>query len=528
MPCSPRSHSSTAIGTTKPVDVATIIRRGAREHSAREAVVCGDERLTYSEVFERGIALAAGLAQLGLVAGDRIGVLADNSIVAMDAFLGLGLGGYARVPLYARNASTAHAQMLDQAGCRALIVAPEYVHEVEGLVDSLPSLEHVLVTDAGYASWLSDQSSVDTAIELADEDLFALRFTGGTTGAPKGVPTTHGQFCNQVRDWFYTFPPPGSSDAVLHAAPITHASGSMLLPLWAAGGRNVLMPTFDPKNTLALIERERISYMFLPPTAINALARQSETEPRDTSSLKVLMSAAAPITEDTALRARKYFGDVLYQGYGLSEGFPLTMMSSSEWFANIEGSEPLRSCGKALPFARLEVWDDRNRPLALGEEGEIVARCDGQMDGYWNSAEETAETLVDGWLKTGDIGRIDEKGYVYILDRKKDMIISGGFNLYPAEIENAIAAMPSVVEVAVVGVPDERWGESPLAVVVADSALQEAAIIEHVAASLGAYKKPREVVISAQPLPKTPVGKLDRKRIREPYWRGKTRRVAGA
>ena len=510
------------------MDVATILRRGAEDHSEREAIICSDRRLSFRQVFERALALAQGLSRLGLEPQDRVAVLADNGLAAVDAFMGLGLGGFVRVPLYARNASSGHQSMLEQSNCRALIVAPEYLHEIEGLSNSLEDHEHLIITDQEYESWLCEQDGRELRAGVSDDDLFALRFTGGTTGAPKGVPTTHAQFCCQVRDWFYTFPPPGPEDAVLHAAPITHASGSMLLPLWSHGGRNVLLPAFDPKTTLETIERERISYMFLPPTAINALARQSEVSKADTTSLKVLMSAAAPITEDTALRARSCFGDVLYQGYGLSEGFPLTMMSSSEWFAQIQGSEPLRACGKTLPFAKIEIWDDENQPLARGQEGEIVARCDGQMGGYWNNPEETAATLVDGWIKTGDIGKIDENGYVYILDRKKDMIISGGFNLYPAEIENAIAAIPGVIEVAVVGVPDDRWGESPLALVVAEAGVSEAQVIGHVSESLGSYKKPREVVMTDQPLPKTPVGKLDRKRIRAPYWQGTDRQIAGA
>jgi len=166
--------------------------------------------------------------------------------------------------------------------------------------------------------------------------------------------------------------------------------------------------------------------------------------------------------------------------------------------------------------------------LKLGEIGEIVAQCDGQMTAYWQSPQETAETLVDGWIKTGDVGRLDENGYLYVLDRKKDLIISGGFNLYPAEIENVIAAIPGVVEVAVIGAPDERWGEAPIAIVVTDSDLSSEVVLQAVGERLGSYKKPREVVISRDPLPKTPVGKLDKKVLREPYWKGRTRGVSGA
>ncbi|MDG1234177.1 MAG: AMP-binding protein [Pseudomonadales bacterium] len=510
------------------MDVATFLRRGVGQHANAEALVFDGTRLTFADVWHRAVALANGLSNLGVDRQATVAVLEDNNTAAVDAFVGLGLGGYVRVPLYARNARAGHESMLAQAECKVLLVGPDHVHEVEGLLATLPMLEHVIVTDAGYDQWLDDQSTEDPLTEVVADDLFAIRFTGGTTGLPKGVPTTHRQFLSQVRDWFYAFPAPTSSDAVLHAAPITHASGSLFLPLWGAGGTNVLIKQFDPGEVLRLIESEQISYTFLPPTALNALTRHADVATRDFSSLKVLMTAAAPITEDTTLRARQCFGDVLYQGYGLSECFPITMMDSSQWFAEIDGAEPLKACGKPLPFVDVEIWDDENLSLPLGEVGEIVARCDGQMDEYWRVPEETAATVVNGWIKTGDLGRLDQFGYLYILDRKKDLIISGGFNLYPAEIENVIASMSSVVEVAVVGVPDEKWGEAPVAIVVTDGDLSADEVIACVADELGSYKKPKEVVIRSEALPKTPVGKLDRKVLRAPYWQHLERGVSGA
>ena len=510
------------------MDVATFLRRGIVDHADREAVVFENVRLTFSQVSKRANALAYGLAELGLKDQDAVAVLEDNNIPAVDAFIGLALGGFVRVPLYARNASSGHASMLSLAGCKALLVGPEHFNEVAELKDALPDLKHVIITDGNYERWLLEYMDQSVDVKVNGSSLFAIRFTGGTTGLPKGVPTTHSQFLNQVRDWFYAFPPAASEDAVLHAAPITHASGSLLLPLWAAGGRNILMRQFDPSAVLSAFEQERVSYVFLPPTAINVLTRHPEVAARDHAHLKVLMTAAAPINEDTTLRARACFGDVLFQGYGLSECFPIAMMSATEWFASVEGSDPLRACGKPLPFVNVQIWNDDNEVLKRGEIGEIVAQCDGQMTAYWQSPQETAETLVDGWIKTGDVGRLDENGYLYVLDRKKDLIISGGFNLYPAEIENVVAAIPGVVEVAVIGAPDERWGEAPIAIVVTDSDLSSEVVLQAVGERLGSYKKPREVVISRDPLPKTPVGKLDKKVLREPYWKGRTRGVSGA
>ncbi len=510
------------------MDVTTFLRRGAENNRSREAIVFGDQRLTFSQVWNRATALARGLHSLGLHHQDHVAVLENNNIASVDAFVGLAVGGYVRVPLYARNASSGHESMLRQAGCKAVMVGPDYVHELAEIRERLPGLEHIIVTDTVYEDWLVEHAGSDPQIAIADSDLFQIRFTGGTTGAPKGVPATHAQFMSQVADWFITFPYPVAEDAVLHAAPITHASGSMLLPLWGVGGRNVLLSEFDPQLVLDAFETEDVAYLFLPPTAINVLTRQPDIESRDLSRLKVLMSAAAPITEDTTLRARACFGDVLYQGYGLSECFPLTMMSSSEWFAKPQGSEPLRACGKTLPFARIEIWDADNQLVPTGEAGEIVAQCAGQMSGYWQAPEETAATIVDGWVKTGDIGRFDDNGYLYVLDRKKDLVISGGFNLYPAEIENVLATLPGVEDVAVIGVPDEKWGESPVAVVVSQGNVTEQAVMDLVVRELGSYKKLKSVVIQREPLPKTPVGKTDKKAIRAPYWESEQRGISGA
>ncbi|MCG8407884.1 MAG: AMP-binding protein, partial [Phycisphaerales bacterium] len=341
----------------------------------------------------------------------------------------------------------------------------------------------------------------------------------------------HKAWMSAGRDWFYSFPPVEPGDRQLHVGPISHGSGYQYLPVWMAGGCNVLMDHFHPAETLDLMEQEQIAYAFLVPTMLNAMVHDPSIKGRDWSKLKCILVGAAPISNATALKAREIFGDVLYQGYGQTEVLPVTMMDPRQWFAtDVEGSTPLRACGLALPFAQVQIWDEDNNEVPLGEVGEICCKADGQMSGFWNNEEATAERMIDGWVKTGDMGRMDENGYLYIVDRADDMIISGGYNIWPLELENVIADHPAVVEVAVFGVPHDKWGESPYAICVTDGTtkVSEDEIISLCAERLGSYKKPAGVTLQTDPLPKSPVGKIKRKDLREPFWAGKDRRVAGS
>ena len=285
---------------------------------------------------------------------------------------------------------------------------------------------------------------------------------------------------------------------------------------------------FETNETLALMEREQINFCFMVPTMVNAVVHDDQARARDFSALKCLLIAAAPIQDATALAARELFGDAC-QGYGQTEVLPISMMNSAQWFASIEGSNPLRACGLALPFAEVQIWDEDNTALPANEVGEIVARSDGMMTEFWNNPEATAERMIDGWIKTGDLGKLDANGYLYVVDRADDMIISGGFNIWPAELENVLAGHPDVVEVAVFGIPHERWGEAhTLYVVKADSRVTENELVEMVASDLGSYKKPGSLTLTTEPLPKSPVGKIKRKDLREPFWAGRDRRVSGS
>jgi len=511
------------------MDCRNLMRRSALFFADREAVVHGARRLSFAAAWARGLRMANALRSLGLQPGDRVGVLEDNSIEAADFFLGATAANLVRVPLYPRNGRAAHLHMLGHTGCRALVVTAKYAAEVEGFQRDLPALERIVVRDEGYEAWLAGFPATDPEVPVQPDDNFIIRHTGGTTGLPKGVAYTHRAWLAAGRDWFYLFPPVYPGDKCLHIGPISHGSGYFFVPIWLAGGCNVLLDHFEPGATLEVMEREGIAYMFLVPTMLNMLNQHPAARGRDWSKLKCMQIGAAPITDTTALTAREIFGDKLWQGYGQTEAVPVTMMGPEQWFATVEGSEPLRACGMPLPFAELEIRDESNRPLALGEVGQIAARCDGQMSGFWNDPAATRERIVDGWVLTGDIGRIDRNGYVYVLDRAGDMIISGGYNIYPAELENVLASHPQVLEAAVFGIPDARWGETPMAVcVVADPAkVSEADLVALCAEKLGSYKKPGRVELRTEPLPKSPVGKVRRKDLREPYWAGHRRRVSG-
>jgi acyl-CoA synthetase (AMP-forming)/AMP-acid ligase II len=507
------------------------MRRSVENWGDREAVVAGCQRLTYAEAWDRGCRLANALLETGLQPGDRVAVLEDNSLEAADFYLATTIANLVRVPLYPRNARASHLHMIGQTGCRVAVVAANYRDELHGMDAELPGLLRVMVRDAGYEDFLASQSSTDPNPVVREDDYYIIRHTAGTSGLSKGVAYTHRTWLATGHDWFYTFPPLELGDACLHVGAISHGSGYFFTPTWISGGRNVLVPRFDPAETLEIMEQEPISYMFAVPTMLNLMARQPSAVGRDWSRLKVICVGGAPIAEATARLAQDVFGSRVYQIYGQTEVLPVTTIGPTEWFSDVPGSNPLRSAGRAVPYVEIRILDvESHQVLSAGQQGEIAARADGQMSGFWENPEATAERMVDGWVLTGDVGMLDDNGYLYVLDRASDMIVSGGFNIYPAELENVICELPSVIEVAVFAIPDDRWGESPAAVCVVDdpSRLTEQAVIDICRDRLGSYKKPSKVVLTTEPLPKSPVGKVLRKVLREPYWEGHGRRVGGA
>ncbi|MGQ0573839.1 MAG: class I adenylate-forming enzyme family protein [Pseudonocardia sp.] len=512
------------------MDVPSLMRQSLQFHRDRTAIVTEHRSLTFAEAWDRGVRLANALLEHGVRPGDRVASVEDNNLGAADLFLGAAIAGAVRVPLYARNSRRSHAQMLEQTQATVVLTDPAYADSVIGLETEIDTLAHVLVRDDGYEKWLADRSGVDPMIDVDGEDWYIIRHSAGTTGRSKGVGYTQHDWLVNCRNWYYRLPNLGWDSVVGHAGPISHASGYLFLPAWLQGSGNLLFGSFDAGKVLDMMEHHRISHMFAPPSMLAALAADPGAAGRDYSALRCILVGGAPITDATALAGRRVFGEVLHQVFGQTEAVPLTVMTPQEWFGDQEGSTPMRAAGRVLPFARLEVRDADGVVLPVGAEGEIFAQVEGQMRGFWGDDELTATRLVDGWVRTGDIGRLDANGYLYVLDRVDDMIVSGGFNIWPAELETVIADHPEVVEVAVFGVPHERWGETPMAVCcVADGARVTAEeIVAVVVDRLGSYKKPSAVEFTCEPLPKSVVGKLQRKALREPHWVGHDRRVSGA
>jgi acyl-CoA synthetase (AMP-forming)/AMP-acid ligase II len=512
------------------VDVPSLMRQAVQFNTDRQAIITENETLTFVQMWDRGVRLANGLIELGVGPGDRVAGLEDNNLGAADLFLGCAIAGAVRVPLYARNRRLSHRQMIEQTQVKVLLTDRAYLDDVAGLENDVLSLDHIVDRGDGYEAWLSTQSDVDPLVQVGPDDWYVIRHSAGTTGKAKGVGYTQHDWLVNCRNWYYRLPNLERDSVVGHAGPISHASGYLFLPAWLHGSANLLFGAFEAGKVLTMMRHHGVTHTFAPPSMLAALAAHPDANVADQPALQCLLIGGAPSTDATILAGRRVFGDVLYQVFGQTEAVPLTIMTPEEWFAQVPGSTPLRAAGRPLPFAQLEIRDDAGRPLPLGEIGEIWAKVEAQLRTFWADEVATAERLVDGWVRTRDIGRLDANGYLYVLDRADDMIVSGGFNIWPAELETVIEDHPDVIEVAVFAVPHERWGETPMAVccVRPDAQVTSEEIIELVCTALGSYKKPSVVQFTSDPLPKSPVGKLLRKALRDPHWEGHERRVGGA
>ncbi len=500
------------------LNVSAALRRAMECNEDRTAIIAENVKLTFKEAWKRGCQMANALSDIGLKPGDKIAVLEDNCLEAADFFLAAAIGNFVRVPLYRRNSAIAHSHMIGHTDCRAVVVSEEYAHEVADFKNELDGLKHVIVRGADYEEWLAKQSDTEPDIVIDINEPHLIRHSGGTTGRSKGMQFSHKQWMRTCRDWSFFLPRMEAGDYGIHVGPISHGSGYLFMPIWLAGGCNMLVKKFEPDVFANLLEKHG-GFTFAVPTMLSDMVAAT-TEKKDFSKLRGIMVSGAPIQPATALQARDFFGEVLFQLYGQTESVPVAGMGPKEWFSDVPGSEPLLAVGKIMPYSAIEIRDDDNKPLPAGEIGEIALKCEGQITEILNEPELTRERLVDGWVLSGDVGKIDKNGYVYLTDRKDDMIISGGFNIWPAELENVISGLEGVREVAVVAAPHPRWGEVPVAVVVlkSGSTVSEEEVVESCKVQLGSYKRPGRVVLQQDLLPRTPVGKIQRKAVRELFW----------
>ncbi len=503
------------------MDFGTLLRRSARSYARNVAVWCAGHEQTYGRLFERACRLANALAGLGLMQGDRVAVLGPNGPETVEQVAGIALGGFVRSALYAHQTAEVNSYLLDLVDARALIVH-------ESLAEGLDA-EHVIVYGGGpgsrYEELLARAPASDPGTRQSPEDFHVIRFSAGTTGRPKGIAHTVSAWLRGGDEFRWVTPQIDERSGYLAAGPLTHAAVVFLWPMLQVGGRVVVMEAFEPGRALELIETQRPTITLMVPTMIQALVAHPDASSRDLSSLQALTYAAAPISEKTMHQAIELLGGgVLHQWYAQSEAWPLTMLLPHQHL------DRPRSVGRPTPNTALRIVDDDGAELPVNEVGEIAARTPGQMWGQWNDPDGTAaRTLADGSIRTRDMGYRDEEGFVFLVDRKEDMIISGGYNIWPAELEVALIEHPAVAEACVVGVPHEKWGETPKAVVVLDpdAAASEDELIEHCRAKVGSVKKVTSVEFVTE-LPKSPLGKVLRRAVRDRYWAQSAQRIGGA
>lgn len=513
--------------------------KAAEAFPDRIALIDGSTRLTYRELRDASVRVARALCGAGLQAEERVAIFSPNDARVLACMVAIMRSGGTWVPINHRNANDANIQFMNYAETKWLFYHSNFREQALEMQTRVPSLQYLIcidTTDGGNPSLAQFmQRGAQTEIpDWADprgnpSRLVGLVPTGGTTGPAKGVCVTSdswGAFIETAAHyWQIEEGPP----VCLSTAPLSHAAGVIAYALFTLGATNVVMPRFDSGAVLQHIEQYRVTHLFLPPTAFYGLLEHPEAKQRDHSSLKLLLLAASPVSPDRVKQGVELFGPCICQSYGQTEApMIMTWLDRKTVAAAAAGDHPerLRSCGKASYGVRLAIMDEQGRLLLPNQTGEIVARGALVTPGYHNLPEATAEIRTFDWHHTGDVGYYDEDGYFYIVDRKKDMIITGGFNVYSAEVESCLMALPGVFECAVVGVPHEKWGEAVKAFVVLreGAVLTEDEIIAHCKDKLGGVKSPKSIQFCAE-IPKTAAAKIDRKKLRAPYWEGIDRKV---
>jgi acyl-CoA synthetase (AMP-forming)/AMP-acid ligase II len=500
------------------------------------AYIEGERSFTFDEVGELSCRIANTLLALRLPKETKGAVWSGNDVMAWACTLGLWRANMAWIPVNPRNAAEDNGFILDAFDCEVLFFQQAYGETIAALRSALPKVKHWVCIDAdlpdapGLEAWSGSQTGTKPSVVAGLDDIFIIMPTGGTTGAPKGVMNTHRAaqttFAHVMLNCTYR---DGALPVNLTAAPMTHTAGLLSLPCTAQGGTVVVLPRPDPMLLVQAIARHRVTEFFLPPTVIYALLEAPGIEQVDFSSVRYLYYGAAPMSVDKLKKALALWGPVLTESYGQSEamGSIATLRADEHMVgAKLASDERLASVGRPNPLVRVEIMDDAGCILPRGETGEICVRGDLIMKGYYKAPEKTAEAIVDGWLHTGDIGHIDAHGYLHLTDRKKDMIITGGFNVYPATVEQVIWSHPAVQDCAVIGVPDAKWGEAVKAVVELNPGQSATAdeIIALCKDQLGSVMAPKSVDFVAS-LPRSPVGKVLKKDLRAAWWQGQDKKI---
>lgn len=514
-------------------DLGALIDRAAAWYSDRVAVVDGDRRLTFREVAERSNRLANALLALSPTTSERVGLLLPNRLEFVESDFAIAKAAKVKVPINVRLADAEREYLLASSNANTLIFDASQEGFVEAVRGRLPGLRHLIAVGnvegafVRYEDLLAQGSSRRAGVAHSADDPSFILYTSGTTGRPKGATATNASrlaaTVNMLTDEIEAVP----GDGMVHIGSMAHGSGSKILAYFLRGARNIVVPKFDPEAFLALVERERATATFVVPTMIAMILDAARTSGADLRSLKTVSYGGAPIAAALLMQALERFGPVFVQVYGSCEApHPVLVMGKADHIVGPDAERRLQAVGREVPTVQLRVVDASGADVCDGTPGEMVIRGPNLMRGYWDDPRATSEVLRNGWYHSGDICYRDDAGYYYIVDRARDMIISGGLNVYPAEVEAAIYRHPAVLEAAVIGVPDDVWGEAVKALIVRKpgSSVDEAELIEHCRVHVAGYKKPRSVEFVSM-LPKGPTGKILKRELQATYWQGRTRRV---
>ncbi|MCW2758000.1 MAG: o-succinylbenzoate--CoA ligase [Nocardioidaceae bacterium] len=516
-----------------------VFDRACRTHADRTAIVDGTRRLTYREMQDLANRVANGLVALGVRPGERVGLLLPNCLEFIPTQHGIWKAGAVLVQMPGRASASVHGSNLQQTAATTLIYDAQFEDVADELVAGVPGLRNVVRLDrAGalgttpvegvldYHRYVAEQPSTDPAVAIGEHDEAYVLFTSGSTGEPKGVRNSHFTWSHYSVTAGLEIGGIRPGEIFAHAAPLTHFTQIFVMPTFLRGGTNVMLPGLEVGPLLEAVERERVTATAVVPTVIYLLLDHPGRAGADLSSLTTMIYAGSPIAPDRLRQALEAFGPIFVQAYaGTEPGYVSCLRKEDHRVDTEEDLARLASAGRPLPFVEVCIQDDQDTALPAGAVGEICSRQLGQMLGYVDS-DRDAEALRDGWVHTGDIGRLDEDGFLYLVDRKKDMIVSGGFNVFPRQIEDVLATHPAVALPAVVGIPHEKWGEAVHAFVVlreGASATQDE-LVRHVKNALGGVAAPKSVDVTTD-LPTSPAGKVDKKALRAPFWAGRSRQV---
>ncbi len=506
------------------LELASLIAHHARVRPQARAVVADGESLSWTAFAERVARVANMLRALGVREGDKVATASANCLALLETYWAVPTIGATLVPLSPLLTASGLASLLAGAEVRCLVTQASMLPVLRELGDRLPPI--VLVVDASdsgfldYATLAREQPGTCEPARVGPDALFNIMYSSGTTGLPKGIMLTHFVRAMYALEFSSVFRMTPESRTLHTGAIVFNGAFVLMVPSFYLGGTYVLHRQFDAQATIETIERERITHLTLVPAQVVAMLQSPAYAPARLASLQCLMSLGAPLLQREKDRLNDELPGRLYELYGVTEGF-MTILDRDD------AQRKSRSVGTVRPFSRLRIVRDDGRDAAPGESGEIVGQGPMMMTGYYGRADLTAETIRDGWLHTGDIGRVDEDGFLYLVDRKKDMIDSGGVKVYPRDIEEIASRHPAIGEVAVFGVPHDKWGETPLAAVILRRGASESAeqlrdwINERVSAR---YQRVSEVVVMAE-FPRSAAGKVLKREMRDAYWRGTGRAI---